>query len=191
MSVAEVIDQALEITRGGWADVRDEPRDVTRTFVFLDIVGSTKLVDAIGDSAWAHLLSWHERALGEVFARYGGELVDQAGDGFFVCFEEPDAALECTVAVQRVLAYHRQEHGFALPVRIGVHRARVLRAGRAFRGKGVHVGARIASRAGAGEILASSETVRASRADVSTSAPRAVELAGISEPVDVQLVEWA
>ncbi len=191
MTVAEVVDHALEATRFGWPDTRIDPPGVTRTFLFADVVGSTKLVDAIGDAAWVHVLSWHERALGEVFARYGGELVDQAGDGFFVYFHEPRAAIDCAVAAQRFLAYHRQEHGFALEIRIGVHLARVLRVDGGFRGKGVHVAARIAGLAAGGEILVSNETVLASHADVAVSRPRPVELAGISEPVDVHLVEWA
>jgi class 3 adenylate cyclase len=191
MSVAEVVDQALEVTRYGWADARDDPPGVTRTFLFADIVGSTRLVDAIGDAAWVHVLGWHECALAEVWQRHGGDLVDQAGDCFFVCFDDPRAAIDCAVAIQRMLAYHRQEHGFALELRIGVHRARVLRAGGAFRGKGVHVAARIAALAGGGEILASSATLRAARSDASASVPQPVQLDGLSELVDVQRIAWA
>jgi class 3 adenylate cyclase len=154
-------------------------------------VGSTRLVDAIGDSAWAQLLSWHERALGALFTRHDGELVDQAGDGFFVSFAESQAAIDCAVAIQRVLARHRETHGFALELRIGLHRADVLRCGPAYRGKGVHVVARIARLASASEILASHETVPARGVTVPVSDPRTVELAGISEPIEIHLIEWA
>jgi class 3 adenylate cyclase len=33
---------------------------VTRTFLFTDIVRSTKLVDAIGDDAWQDVIRWHD-----------------------------------------------------------------------------------------------------------------------------------
>jgi class 3 adenylate cyclase len=164
---------------------------VTRTFVFIDIVGSTSLIDAIGDWAWVELLSWHERTLGVLFESHGGELVDQAGDGFFVAFAEPSAAIACAVAIQRVLAHQRQTNCLALDVRIGLHRAGVLRCGVAYRGKGVHVAARIARLAAGGEILASCHTVEASGPSVAASVPHAVELAGISDPVHVQRIEWS
>jgi adenylate cyclase len=168
-----------------------ERTEVTRTFAFIDIVGSTTLLDAIGDAAWAQLLSWHELALGELFARHEGELVDQAGEGFFVSFREARAAIECAIAIQRVLAHHRETHGFALELRIGLHRAGVLRCGSNYRGKGVHAVARIAALASASEILASRETVQESHYDIPVSSPRTVELAGITEPAQVQLIHWA
>ena len=164
---------------------------VTRTFAFIDIVGSTSLIDSIGDWAWVELLSWHERTLGVLFERHGGELVDQAGDGFFVAFADPAAAITCAAAIQRVLAQLRRANSFALDVRIGLHRAGVLRCGAAYRGKGVHVAARIARLAGGGEILASRDAVEASGTSVAASVSRAVELAGISEPVHVQRIEWS
>ena len=164
---------------------------VTRTFAFIDIVGSTRLIDAIGDWAWVELLTWHEEVLGELFERHGGELVDQAGDGWFVAFSEPAGAIACAVEIQRVLARYREANSRVLEVRIGLHRAGVLRCGVAYRGKGVHVAARIAGLAGAGEILASCDTVEASATSITASDPRTVELAGISEPVQVQRIEWS
>ena len=155
----------------------------------IDIVGSTRLIDAIGDDAWVDILSWHERTFGRFVARYAGEVVDQTGDGFFVSFAEPTAAIDCAVAIQRVLA-RRRPFGPALDVRIGLHRSSVLRCGLAYRGKGVHVVARITALASAGEILASHETVRASRVDVCRSRVRTVQLAGISEPARLVPIEW-
>ena len=54
----------------------------TRTFMFTDIVGSTALLEAIGDVAWHDLLAWHDAALRDVFNEHGGEEVDHTGDGF-------------------------------------------------------------------------------------------------------------
>jgi class 3 adenylate cyclase len=83
----------------------------TRTFMFTDIVGSTKLVEAIGDEAWGHLLQWHDRTLRSLLATHGGQEVDHAGDGFFVAFESPAQAIACAVSIQRSLADHRHTHG--------------------------------------------------------------------------------
>jgi tetratricopeptide (TPR) repeat protein len=38
-------------------------RRVTRTFMFTDIVGSTNLLEAMGDEAWRNLVRWHDQAL--------------------------------------------------------------------------------------------------------------------------------
>jgi len=53
---------------------------------------------------------------------------------------------------------HRQAHGFAPQVRIGVHAVTATQVGRNFQGKGVHEAARIAALAEGGEILASKQT---------------------------------
>ncbi len=159
-----------------------------RTFMFTDIVRSTDLIEAIGDEAWLDLVSWHDKTLRALFDAYGGEEVDQAGDGFFVAFEEARGALDCAVAIQRTLASHRREHGFAPMVRIGVHAAEAEAQGGSFHGRGVHEAARIAAVAQGGEIIASVAT--AGDDGVSASEPRQVELKGIEKPVELVTVDW-
>ncbi len=173
-------------TAGGGAS--DSEHGV-KTFVFTDIVKSTNLVEAIGDEAWLDLLRWHDQTLRSLFADHGGEEVDHAGDGFFLVFHDPSSAIACAVAIQRTLAEHRRAHGFAPTVRIGVHTAAASRSGRAYRGKGVHEAARIASLAGGGEILASVDTV-AGTSTSTVSETRAVRLKGISEPIEVVAIDW-
>lgn len=164
-----------------------ESRRVVKTFMFTDIVKSTNLVEALGDEAWEALLRWHDQTLRGLFAAHHGEEVVTTGDGFFVGFDSPEAALACAVAIQRKLAEHRQAHGFAPQVRIGVHASDATQVGRDFRGKGVHEAARVAALAEGGEILASKRTVAPGFA---TSPPRTVSLKGISEPMEIVTVEW-
>ena len=104
----------------------------------------------------------------------------------------PDAAraVECAAAIQRTLADHRREHGFAVQVRIGLHSAEATRRGRDYGGKGVHKAARIAALAEGGEILASQATLAGDAVRYSLSEPRLVSLKGISEPVPVVAIEW-
>ena len=96
--------------------------------MFTDIVGSTALVEAIGDEAWHDLLRWHDEALRRCFATSDGEEVHRTGDGFFVAFSDAHSALGCAVAIQRTLADHRRDHGFAPGVRVGIHSAEATRA---------------------------------------------------------------
>ena len=166
------------------------PRAETRTFMFTDIVRSTQLIEAIGDEAWADLVRWHDQTLRALFATHGGEEVDHAGDGFFVAFTATRPAIECGVAIQRTLLDHRRKQGFAPQVRLGLHAAPAQRHGVAYRGKGVHVAARIAAHAEAGEILASRDTVESAPPGITLSAPRPVTLKGLSEPLEVVTLGW-
>jgi len=177
------------LTRLGAARSAATDQRATRTFVFTDVVRSTNLVEAIGDEAWTDLVAWHDKTLRSLFAAHGGEEVDHAGDGFFVAFEDPRQALECAVAIQRSLAAHRREHGFAPQVRVGVHATEASRHGAAYKGRGVHEAARVAALADGGEIVASRETAEAAPG-FTASAPRAVELKGIEAPVEVVSIDW-
>jgi class 3 adenylate cyclase len=165
-------------------------RSEARTFMFTDIVRSTSLVEAIGDDAWAELARWHDQTLRPLFVEHGGEEIDHAGDGFFVAFADPSAAIECAVAVQRTLFEHRRAHGFAPQVRVGLHLADATRYGAGYRGKGVHEAARIAALAEGGEILASAKTLAGTTLRFPASAPRSVELKGVSERVELIAITW-
>jgi class 3 adenylate cyclase len=158
-----------------------------RTLFFSDIVGSTQLVEAIGDEAWSGLVAWLDTAMRQCFAEHAGEEVDHAGDGFFVAFPDSKGAIDCAVAIQRKLADHRREHGFAPRVRIGVHAATATKGGGRYRGRGVHEASRIAALAGPDEIVAS----RASVPDgFSASEPREATVKGISNPIEVVTIDW-
>jgi class 3 adenylate cyclase len=156
--------------------------------MFTDIVKSTALVEAMGDEAWENLLRWHDETLRALFAAHQGEEVVATGDGFFVGFDTPEAALACAVAIQRKLAEHRRTQGFAPQVRIGVHASQATQVAQNFRGKGVHEAARIAALAEGGEILASKETAAGTRYQVGE--PRTVALKGFAESVEVATVNW-
>jgi class 3 adenylate cyclase len=160
-----------------------------RTFMFTDIVGSTALVEAIGDEAWHDLLRWHDDALRRCVKDNGGEEVHHTGDGFFVAFRDPGSAVACAAQIQRKLAEHRREHGFALRVRIGLHAAEASRVGRDYEGAGVHAAARIGALADGGEILASSATVEGLHG-LSVGETREVSLKGLAEPVRVVSLDW-
>jgi class 3 adenylate cyclase len=95
------------------------------------------------------------------------------------------------VAIQRRLAEHRREHGFATSVRIGVHTAEATIDGSDYRGRGVHLAARVAAVAGGEEIIISDtalESADAVRFPVSDG--RDVVLKGIEGSVRVHNVEW-
>lgn len=173
-------------------DLADGPVQGKRratALMFTDIVGSTSLIGAMGDDAWEHLRRWHDRNLRSIFASHGGREIDNAGDGFFVSFQVPDAATNCAIEIQQTLSRQRHEHGFAPEVRIGLHAGEVTEVGAALSGEVVHKTARICGNAAGGEILASSfmidqtETLRHGE-------PRTLQLDGFAESVEVVSIPW-
>ena len=164
---------------------------LVRTFMFTDIVTSTDLVGLIGDEAWGELLQWHDRELRSAFADHRGEVVNSTGDGFFVAFETAADAVECGVEIQRRLARHRRDHGFSPTVRIGLHTAEATRHMGDYRGRGVHVAARVGAAAGGGEVLASRATLDAAGSvRFGLSDAHELTLKGVDEPVEVHSITW-
>lgn len=172
------------------ADAAAPPHPERRTFMFTDIVGSTRLAEALGDEAWGRLLAWHDRTLRSLIERAGGRVVNGTGDGFFAAFEDAGAAVASAVAIQRSLAEHRAATGFAPDVRIGLHTADASRRGDDYSGVGVHVAARVGALAGAGQIVATEATLaEAGWSEVADR--REVEAKGITGTVAIGSVRWA
>jgi class 3 adenylate cyclase len=157
-----------------------------RTFMFTDIVDSTKLVEALGEEKWRKLLKWHDRKLHDLIEGAGGEVIKQTGDGYFAAFGSPAAAIDAAISIQRSL----EEEPIAPDVRIGVH------SGTAFHkddddyaGQGVHLAARIGALAAGGEILVSTGSLDGATR-FRLSEPRSETLKGFAEPVELAAVEW-
>lgn len=159
--------------------------------MFTDIVDSTRLVETLGDEQWESVLAWHDRTLRACFEARAGEEIKHEGDGFFVAFTEPDRALESACAIQRSLRDHRRDHGFAPPVRIGIHSAQATARDGDYIGRGVHTTARVAAAATAGEIVASLDALNAASDAFRPIAERALELKGLAELVTVATVDWS
>ena len=160
-----------------------------RTFLFTDIVDSTKLLQTLGDEKWKRLLARHDEVLRERIVESGGEVIKQTGDGFFAAFDNPKAALDAAVAIQRAL----DAEIVAPDVRIGAHTGGAFHtdgSSRDYAGQGVHVAARVGAAAGPGEILVSKETLEGVGTTLRLSEPRAEQLAGIAQPVEVVSVDW-
>ncbi len=174
----------LDITPADHESIR-----TVRAFMFSDIVESTRLSEAMGDAAWEPLLRWHDRTLRAEFERWRGEEIKHGGDGFFVAFAGADDGLQCAIAIQRALARHRAEHGFALNVRIGLHVGEATSRDSDYFGSAVTRAARVAAAAGAGEVLATLDTIAAAPG-IPVSGERTLQLKGIAEPVVAALVNW-
>jgi class 3 adenylate cyclase len=147
----EVLDEVEEFVTG--TRQRHEIDRVLKTLVFTDIVGSTEKAVGMGDRRWRELLDLHDAAVRRELDRYGGQEVTTTGDGFLASFDGPARAIRCAQAIAS------QANSLGLPVRAGLHSGECELRGGDLAGQAVHVGARVASLAGPGEVLTTS-TVR-------------------------------
>jgi class 3 adenylate cyclase len=163
--------------------------ETRRTFLFTDIVDSTKLLETLGDEKWKKLLARHNQLVRERIVESGGEVIKQTGDGFFASFGNPKAAIDAAVAIQRAL----DAEIVAPDLRIGAHTGGAFHTDADFTdysGQGVHTAARIGAAAGAREILVSRDTLDGVGTAFRLSEPRAETLKGFDEPVEVVSVDW-
>ncbi|MGH2393496.1 MAG: adenylate/guanylate cyclase domain-containing protein, partial [Candidatus Limnocylindria bacterium] len=160
-----------------------------RVFMFTDVVRSTDLIEAIGDDAWSALLHWHDETIRHLVIEQHGEILDHAGDGFFIAFANADQAIEAATAIRRTMRDHRRDHGFAPAIRIGLHAAEATKSGSGYSGRGVHIAARIASLAGPDEILTSEDVLAAAKREAAHGPLRTEQLKGIRAPVSLASID--
>jgi class 3 adenylate cyclase len=133
----------------GVAHEEVSPDRVLSTVLFTDVVGSTEQAAELGDARWRALLDEHDATATRLLERFRGRLVKTTGDGLLATFDGPARAVRCAQAVAA------EVRAVGLEVRAGVHTGEVELRGDDVGGIAVHVGARVAALAGAGEVLAS------------------------------------
>ena len=146
-----IVDEVEEFLTGS----RSEP-DVDRvlaTIMFTDIVDSTRRAAELGDRQWRALLDRHDDAVRQQFARFRGQEVKNLGDGFMATFEGPARAVRCAASICESV------RPLGISIRSGLHTGEVELKRDDVAGIAVHIAARVAAEAEAGETVVSS-TVR-------------------------------
>jgi class 3 adenylate cyclase len=165
----------------------------TVSLLFTDLVGSTELMDRLGDDAGDRLRREHFAILREAASEYGGREVKSLGDGLMVAFSSARGAAACAVGMQRRIAAHRAApDGPALALRVGLNAGEVIGAEDDYFGAAVVVAARLCDRAGAGKILASAvvRSLVGEWPEQRFLPAGAIALKGFSEPVAAFELEW-
>jgi len=164
------------------------------TILFTDIVGSTRLVDQLGDGRWLDLIHQHNDIVRAHLRAHGGREVKSQGDGFMLAFTDSAAALHCARAVQRSMSYVGRQHAIGpFELRIGADRGSVARDGNDYLGLHVNLAARITGAAHGAEILASSAVREHAGIDTGLrwGRSRALRVRGLARPVRVSTLEWS
>lgn len=164
-------------------DIATLPRG-TVTFLLSDIEGSTGLTQRLGD-AYATVLRDARALIRKCVREADGREVDARADEFFAVFRQPGRALDAAVAIQRGLQKREWPGGVEVCVRIGIHTGRTTVTETGYVGIAVHTAARVCSAGHGGQILLSSASYEALKAnearDITFRALGRYTLAGLPE----------
>jgi class 3 adenylate cyclase len=123
---------------------------VLATILFTDIVASTPRLAEIGDERWRRELDRHDTLVRDCLDQFRGREISIAGDGFFATFDGPARAIRCAQAIIDAA------RTLGLDVRAGIHTGECEVRVNDYAGIAVHIGARVASLAGALQVLTTS-----------------------------------
>ncbi len=145
---SEIADEIEEFVTGHRTGT--VPDRVLATVLFTDVVGSTRIAAAMGDSAWRELLDRHNSVVRAQVETYRGRVVGTQGDGVLATFDGPGRAIDAARSITQNLI------PLGLEVRSGLHTGEIEILGDDVAGIAVHIGARISALAKSGEVLVSS-----------------------------------
>jgi pimeloyl-ACP methyl ester carboxylesterase len=149
-NVEEIAGEVEEFITGARSAPDADMDRVLATVLFIDVVGSTEQASRLGDARWKDVLQSFYTLVRRELERFRGRDVKTLGDGFLAVFDGPARAIK---AAQAVASGVRE---LGLEVRAGVHTGECEMIGDDVGGIAVHIGARIAAHAGAGQVMVSS-----------------------------------
>jgi class 3 adenylate cyclase len=120
------------------------------TILIVDIVRSTEKAARLGDSRWTQVMNHYYVAVRREVKSLRGKEVVTTGDGLLATFREPEAAILCATAIREAV------RTLGLEIRAGLHAGEYKVSGAEVIGLAFHIGARIAAKARASEVLVSS-----------------------------------
>jgi class 3 adenylate cyclase/pimeloyl-ACP methyl ester carboxylesterase len=153
-----------------------------------DIAGYSRLMGE-DEAATVRDLKGHQAAVLPLVSRYGGRIIDTAGDGILAEFPSVINATECAVEIQTVMATRNEEvpESRRMRLRIGINLGDVIHDEARIYGDGINVAARLEGIAEPGGICISRQVFdqvnRALKADFQALGPRTFK--NIAQPVDV------
>jgi adenylate cyclase len=123
--------------------------------VFLDLTGYTRLTEERGDDAAAELAASLASLVQRESQRRGGRPIKWLGDGVMFHFPDPSRAVECSLDL-----VEKAPAAGIPPAHVGVNAGPVVFRDGDYFGRTVNIAARIAAKAGPGEVLVSEDVVR-------------------------------
>ena len=127
-----------------------ELQQALATILFVDIVRSTEKAARLGDIRWTQVMGHYYAAVRKELKALRGKEVVTTGDGLLATFKTPAAGIHCAAAIRQAV------RTLGLEIRVGLHAGEYKMSGGEVVGLAFHIGARVAAKARAGEVLVSS-----------------------------------
>jgi adenylate cyclase len=173
--------------------------EVPMSMLFIDVRGSTALSEKMTPTEFSQLINRFYTETTKVIINEDGLVEKLAGDSVAAFwgagFAGPDYVRRTIDVAQNLLRVMKRQ---SIPVGIGVH-AGIAYFGAMGAAEGlteisaigdeVNLAARLASKAAAGEIIISEQALRQAGMDGSRLEARSLELKGISQPVNVRVLQ--
>jgi adenylate cyclase len=135
------------------------PSHANCAVLFVDISGSTRLYETLGDHEALARVGRTMAMLSRVCADCDGRVIKTAGDGAMCMFETADAALRASRLMQEKTADQLEPGAPGLGIHIGCHFGPVLEEAGDLFGDTVNLAARVAGLAKSGQIITTEDTV--------------------------------
>ena len=144
----------------GWSETgiaSDDAWSGTITVLFSDMVGSSAIVDQLGDDTWLDVIHTHDRILREQLSpSVAHSEVKRMGDGFMVAFPSATEAVRFACSFRAAVAeQNNPQSGRAVQVRLGLHAGEVRHEAGDLIGRTVFIAAHLTNQSVDGEILVS------------------------------------
>jgi adenylate cyclase len=136
-------------------------KDIELAILFADVVGSTRLFEAMGDVRARDMVATCIDVMREATEQHNGTLIKTIGDEVMSTFPTADDALNAAGQMQKQITGHTELRvdGQPVAIRIGCHFGSVVLENRDVFGASVHTANRMTSQAKAGQIITTSATV--------------------------------
>jgi predicted ATPase/class 3 adenylate cyclase len=140
----------------------------TVTFLFTDIVGSTRLWQ-MASEAMPVALARHDAIVRSAVEAHGGYVFSTGGDGFGIAFARAGEAIAAAVEAQGALGAETWPQETPIRVRMGLHTGEVTERGGDYFGTAVNQTARLMTVGHGGQVLCSAITAGLVEAEIELS----------------------
>ena len=187
----QALDEFLGVSSDGESSAAAVPGGLV-TILFTDMESSTALRRNLGDAQVQELVRTHNEIVRAALGKHDGREIKHTGDGIMASFTTATSALECSIAIQRGVARHVEEHPETpLGVYIGLNAGEPIAEEHDLFGTSVDLAARICDHAEPGQILAANVVRELSEGkgflfgDIGDVVPK-----GFEQPVRLYEVRW-
>ena len=167
-----------------------------RTVLFVDVCGSTKLYELLGNARAQAVIARMLSMMSECATRHLGTVVKTIGDEVMCTFSSAREAAEAAVDMQRSVkqAATAIDMGVkSLAIRVGLHSGPVIAHAADVFGDTVNVAARVVAHAKPGQILVAKQTVRRLPKEDREASVRFIgstQVKGKNAPIELFEIVW-